>query len=251
MFLNSLKKKNIIITGSNKGIGKAALEDFSKYCSKIFACVRKKDKSFLDLTKNLEKIHKVKIEIVELDLSKKKSIIKCINNILKKEKNIDILINNAGILFNSLFLMTSENKLNEIFQVNFLSQILFTQLISRAMMKNNKGNIIFVASTSGINGDEGRFAYSATKSSIINSIKTLSKELSRYNIRVNAISPGLTNTDLMNNNTKKDIIENEIEKISLGRVAEPHEISSVLLFLASEKSSYINGQNIIVDGGCK
>ena len=88
-----------------------------------------------------------------------------------------------------------------------------------------------------------------TKSAIINSTKTLSKELSRYNIRVNSISPGLTKTDLMTNNTKKEVIENEIKKISLKRVAEPQEISNVLLFLASDKSSYINGQNITVDGG--
>ena len=108
---------------------------------------KKKDKTFLDLTKYLEKNHKVKIEIVELDLTKK-DVIKCANSILKKEKSIDILINNAGILFNSLFLMTPEDKLNEIFQVNFFSQILFTQSISRTMMKNRKGNIIFVASTS-------------------------------------------------------------------------------------------------------
>lgn len=153
------------------------------------------------------------------------------------------------MLFNSLFQMTSENKLNEIFNVNYFSQIFLTQIVSRGMIKNKKGNIIFVASTSGINGDEGRFAYSATKSAIINSTKTLSKELSRYNIRVNSISPGLTKTDLMTNNTKKEVIENEIKKISLKRVAEPQEISNVLLFLASDKSSYINGQNITVDGG--
>ncbi len=249
MFLDSLKKKNVIITGSNKGIGKAALEDFAKFGANIFACVRKPNKDFEKLTHNLEKKNKVKIEIVELDLSKKESISNCVKNIFKKQNNIDILINNAGMLFNSLFQMTSENKLNEIFNVNYFSQIFLTQIVSRGMIKNKKGNIIFVASTSGINGDEGRFAYSATKSAIINSTKTLSKELSRYNIRVNSISPGLTKTDLMTNNTKKEIIENEIKKISLKRVAEPQEISNVLLFLASEKSSYVNGQNITVDGG--
>lgn len=249
MFLDSLKKKNIIITGSNKGIGKAALEDFSKYGSNIFACVRKPSKDFKDFTLKLEKKNKIKIEIIELDLLKKESISDCVNKIFKKEKNIDILINNAGMLFNSLFQMTSDNKLNEIFKVNYFSQIFLTQIVSRGMMKNKKGNIIFIASTSGLNGDEGRFAYSATKSAIINSTKALSKELSRYNIRVNSISPGLTKTDLMTDNTKKEIIEDEIKKISLKRIAEPHEISSVLLFLASEKSSYINGQNIIVDGG--
>ena len=249
MFLDCLKKKNVIITGSNKGIGKAALEDFARFGANIFACVREPNKDFERLTLNLEKKNKVKIETIELDLSKRESISNCVKNIFKKENKIDILINNAGMLFNSLFQMTSENKLNEIFNVNYFSQIFLTQIVSRGMIKNKKGNIIFVASTSGINGDEGRFAYSATKSAIINSTKTLSKELSRYNIRVNSISPGLTKTDLMTNNTKKEVIENEIKKISLKRIAEPQEISNVLLFLASDKSSYINGQNITVDGG--
>ena len=117
------------------------------------------------------------------------------------------------------------------------------------MSRKKQGNIIFVSSTSGITGDYGRFAYSSTKSALLNSVKTLSKELSIYNIRVNAISPGLTETDLMLNNTGESIIKNEIEKITLKRVAQTTEISNVILFLASEKSSYINGQNIIVDGG--
>tara|TARA_Y100000590_G_C15430264_1_gene904871 strand:+ start:9 stop:449 length:441 start_codon:yes stop_codon:yes gene_type:complete len=145
--------------------------------------------------------------------------------------------------------MTTEKKLKEIYQINYFSQILFTQLISRVMAKNKSGNIIFIASTSGIDGDYGRFAYSGTKSAILNTVKTISKELSNYNIRVNAISPGLTKTDLMFSNTKEEIIKNELNKISLKRLAEPKEVSKVVLFLASDESSYINGENIIVDGG--
>ena len=153
------------------------------------------------------------------------------------------------MLFNSLFQMTSEKQLKEIFQVNYFSQIYLTQIVSRGMAKNKKGNIIFISSTSGINGDVGRFAYSSTKAAIINTVKTLSKEFSNYNIRVNSVSPGLTETDLMLSNTKEEVIKSEIEKIPLKRVAKTNEISSVILFLASENSSYVNGQNIVVDGG--
>jgi len=182
-------------------------------------------------------------------LSKSSSITDCINEIYKITKNIDVLVNNAGILFNSLFQMTSEKQLKEIFQINYFSQVYLTQIVSRGMAKNKKGNIIFISSTSGLNGDVGRFAYSSTKAAILNTVKTLSKELSNQNIRVNAISPGLTKTDLMTSNTKDEIIKTEVEKISLKRIANTNEISSVILFLASEKSSYINGQNIVVDGG--
>ena len=249
MFLESLKNKNIIITGCNKGIGKATLESFSKYGANSFACVRTIDNEFKNFSLNLMKKYGVKIKILKIDLLKPSTIDICFSKIVKSGTKIDILVNNAGILFNSLFQMTSEKKLKEIFQVNFFSQIYFTQLVSRLMSRKKQGNIIFVSSTSGITGDYGRFAYSSTKSALLNSVKTLSKELSIYNIRVNAISPGLTETDLMLNNTGESIIKNEIEKITLKRVAQTTEISNVILFLASEKSSYINGQNIIVDGG--
>ena len=249
MYLSSLKNKNVLITGCNKGIGKATLEGFAKYGANIFACVRSNSSEFKKFISTLKKKYIVKIYVIKLDLLKKSSISNCVNEIYKINKNIDTLVNNAGMLFNSLFQMTSEKQLQEMFQVNYFSQVYLTQIISRGMTKNKTGNIIFVSSTSGINGDYGRFAYSSSKAAILSTVKTLSKELSNYNIRVNAVSPGLTETDLMLSNTKEDIIKSEIEKISLKRIASTNEIADIILFLASEKSSYINGQNIVADGG--
>ena len=249
MYLSSLKNKNVLITGCNKGIGKATLEGFAKCGANIFACVRSNSSEFKKFISTLRKKYKVKIYVIKLDLLKKSSISNCVNEIYKINKNIDTLVNNAGMLFNSLFQMTSEKQLQEMFQVNYFSQVYLTQIISRGMTKNKTGNIIFVSSTSGINGDYGRFAYSSSKAAILSTVKTLSKELSNYNIRVNAVSPGLTETDLMLSNTKEDIIKSEIEKISLKRIASTNEIADIILFLASEKSSYINGQNIVADGG--
>jgi len=249
MYLSSLKNKNVLITGCNKGIGKATLEGFAKCGANIFACVRSNSSEFKKFISTLRKKYKVKIYVIKLDLLKKSSISNCVNEIYKINKNIDTLVNNAGMLFNSLFQMTSEKQLQEMFQVNYFSQVYLTQIISRGMTKNKTGNIIFVSSTSGINGDYGRFAYSSSKAAILSTVKTLSKELSNYNIRVNAVSPGLTETDLMLSNTKEDILKSEIEKISLKRIASTNEIADIILFLASEKSSYINGQNIVADGG--
>ena len=246
---NLFKNKNVVITGCNKGIGKATLENFSKKKANIFACVRTISSDFKKFVSDLKKRDKSNIYLIKLDLSKNSSISDCINEIYKINQNIDILINNAGTLFNSLFQMTSEKQLQEIFQINYFSHVFLTQKISRTMSKNKKGNIIFISSTSGINGDIGRFAYSSTKAAIINTAKTLSKELANYNIRVNSISPGLTETDLMLTNTKDDVIKAETKKISLRRVAKTDEIARTILFLASDESSYINGQNIIVDGG--
>jgi 3-oxoacyl-[acyl-carrier protein] reductase len=249
MYLKSLQNKNVIITGCNKGIGRATLEAFASYGANIFACVRSDSIEFKKFTNILKKKYNINIYIFKLDLLKKKTISDCANEIFKITKDIDILVNNAGILSNSLFQMTSEKQLQEMFQVNYFSQVYLTQIISRKMAKNKTGNIIFISSTSGTNGDYGRFAYSGSKAAILSLVKTLSKELSSHNIRVNAISPGLTETDLMLSNTKECIIKSEIEKISLKRIAATSEIANVVLFLASERSSYVNGQNIVVDGG--
>ena len=129
MYSNSLKNKSVIITGCNKGIGKATLENFAKNGANIFACVRNVSAEFKSFTKILEKKYNINIEIIKLDLSNKLSISKCADQIYKTSRNIDILVNNAGILFNSLFLMTSEKQLNEMFQVNYFSQVFLTYSI--------------------------------------------------------------------------------------------------------------------------
>ena len=117
------------------------------------------------------------------------------------------------------------------------------------MIKNKKGNILYVSSTSGIDGNMGRSAYSASKAAIISQAKVLSKELGAYNIRVNSIAPGLTNTDMMKNNTSKEVIDAFLANVSLKRFANPEEIANSALFLSSDLSSYITGQAIRVDGG--
>ena len=145
--------------------------------------------------------------------------------------------------------MTSSKKLKEIFEINFFAQSKFTQYISKSMIKNKKGNIIYISSTSGIDANEGRSAYSSSKAAVIAESKALSRELGLYNIRVNAIAPGLTDTDMMRNNTSDKIINEVSSSISLKRVAKPEEIANTALFLASDLASYVTGQTIRVDGG--
>ena len=108
-----------------------------------------------------------------------------------------------------------------------------------------------ISSSSGIDANEGRSAYSASKAALISQAKTLSRELGHYNIRVNSIAPGLINTDMMKNNTSEKTIKKVLEDISLNRIADPEEIAKTVLFLASDLSSYITGQTLRVDGGMK
>ena len=244
-----LPNKTAVITGCKKGIGKALLEEFSKNGANIFACVRKVDDEFQSIIKKIQDKNKNEIYPVEIDLSNEQNVIEGAKEILAKKIPIDILINNAGVVFSSIFQMTTSSKYKEIFDINFHSQILLTQFIIKAMIKNKNGNIVFISSSSGIDGNEGRSAYVASKAAIIGQAKVLSKEVGRYNIKVNTIAPGLTNTDMMRNNTPEKMTNEIVSKLSLGRVAEPKEIANVALFLCSELSDYITGQVIRVDGG--
>lgn len=244
-----LDNKTAVLTGSNRGIGKKILEVFSMNGAKVFACVRENNDSFKSYVDQLEKKTKNQIITIKLDLSNEEKIKNAANEIVSSKIPIDILINNAGIIHNSIFQMTSINKFKEIFDINFFSQALFTQYILKSMVKNKKGSIVNISSTSGIDGNAGRSAYSASKAALISQSKALSRELGIHNIRVNTIAPGLTNTDMMKNNTTKNVIENVLKDVSLKRLADPEEIANAVLLLSSDLSSYITGQTIRVDGG--
>jgi 3-oxoacyl-[acyl-carrier protein] reductase len=244
-----LTNKTAVITGCNKGIGKSILEEFSKNGANIFACVRRLDDEFNSLIEIIKKENKNEIIPIEIDLSDQNQVKEAGKKILSHDKSIDILINNAGLISTSLFQMTPIEKYKELFDVNFYSQILFTQLILKSMTKIKKGNIVFISSSSGLDGNEGRSAYVASKAAIIGQAKVLSRELGKYNIKVNTIAPGLTDTDMMQKNTPKKIIDDVVSQLSLKRVAEPKEIANIALFLSSYLSDYVTGQVIRVDGG--
>ena len=244
-----LKHKTAVITGSNKGIGLSTLQSFSENGANIIACVRSISKEFQQEVSQLEKKFKNKITIEKIDFSDENLSKEVGSKINLENQKIDILVNNAGHIHTSLFQMTPLKKYKEIFQINYFSQIIFTQQIIKNMIKNKSGSITYVSSTSGIDANEGRGAYSDSKAAIISKAKVLSKELGIFNIRVNTVAPGLTNTDMMNNNTSKEKIKSTIENLSLKRFADPKEIANTIVFLSSDLSNYITGQTIRVDGG--
>ena len=244
-----LKNKTAVITGCNRGIGIEILKTFSENGADIFACVRNIDDKFILLIDEVKKQYKNKIILLEIDLSDQEKVKNCAKKILESNKPIDILVNNAGTITTSLFQMTSSNKLRELFEINFFSQSTFTQYLVKSMIKNKKGNIINISSSSAIDGDQGRSAYAASKAALITQSKVLSRELGKHNIRVNIVAPGLTETEMMTQNHSKDLINETIKKISLNRTGKPSEIANVVLFLSCSLSSYITGQVLRVDGG--
>ena len=203
----------------------------------------------MQLKDNLEKKFKNKIIPVEIDFEDIEKVKKGAQIILEHNIPIDILVNNAGIIENSLFQMSSMKNIKKIFEINYFSQTIFTQFILKSIIKNKKGSIVYISSSSAIDGNIGRNSYSSSKAAIISQAKTLSKELGKMNIRVNSIAPGLTDTDMMRKNTPVNILKDVVNDLSLKRVANPNEIANVALFLSSDLSSYITGQTIRVDGG--
>ena len=133
--------------------------------------------------------------------------------------------------------------------INLFSHLLISQIIIKSMVLNKKGSIINISSTSGIDSNVGRISYATSKSALITATEVISKEVGRYNIRVNAIAPGVSDTDMYREGHSEKIKKDILEKISLKRVSKPKEIANVALFLASDLSSYLTGQVLRVDGG--
>jgi len=245
-----LKDKVAVVTGASGDIGRKILEQFSEEGADIYALVRDiNKKDFVDFTENLVKKNKNKIKIIYLDLQNEKTIKDSFEEIKKDDVNIDILINNAGTINNSLFQMTSLKSIRDIFEVNFFSQFLLTQIYLKLLNKSKNGSVVFVSSNSSTENPIGRSAYSASKAALNSLALSISKEMGIKNLRVNAVLPGLTDTKMAKNFTKNNAMEEYLKSVTLKRIAKTSEIVNVIVFLASDKSSYVNGQLLTVDGG--
>ena len=240
--------KNVIITGARKGIGRVILELFVQNGANIWACIRKEDEQFLEDMRVLSFQNNVWIETILFDLKDEDSVKRGMQVIIKEKKPVDILINNAGISYGGLLTMTPLSALKDVFQINYFSQIQIMQLIIRVMMRQKHGCIVNMASVGGIEASSGYLAYGSSKAALIYATKSVSHEVGQYNIRVNAIAPGLVETDMGNFKSDEEI-QKVVERSSLHRKADPMEIANCVLFLASDQSSFITGQALIADGG--
>jgi len=245
---NLLKDKVVVITGSNRGIGKSITEVFAENGANIIACSRSISPESKKWMISLESKFNISIHTVELDLSDEKSVKDAIKQIFSISKKIDVLVNNAGVASGALFQMTPISELRKIFEINFFSQILLSQGIAKIMIRNKSGSIINLASTAAFIADPGTLAYGSSKSAFARATQSMSNELGIFNIRVNAIAPGVTRTDMFKQ-MSSEAIEKLIRSSALKRAAEPKEIANVALFLASDLSSHVTGQVIRADGG--
>lgn len=245
-----LENKTAIITGCNRGIGKAILEVFAKNRCNIFAHARKETDDFLNTINELSKKYFVKIYPIYFNLKDIDEIKNAVKKIRSYKFPIDILVNNAGITSNKLFQMTSLEDVQEQFDINFKSLFVLSQYISKLMLRNNSGSIVNISSISATGGDIGRSIYGASKAAVSSLTKTMAAELGEKNIRVNAVAPGFIKTDMMDF-MSEDIIEKNLQLSKLKRIGKPEEVANVVAFLCSDLSSYITGQTINIDGGIR
>ena len=214
----------------------------------IIACTRKDTADLQSFYEQSKKKYGVSIRPLSFDLSDEESIKAAMKELYAWKIKIDVLVNNAGIAIGGFLLLTSMQKLKEVFQVNYFAQVLITQYVVKLMMKEKSGSIIFLSSVLGLDATAGGTAYGASKAAIALLAKSLSKEVGSYNIRVNAIAPNLIDTNMGHMMEEKSLTE-MIQSSSLKRLGNPEEIAQTALFLASDDSSYITGQTIRVDGG--
>lgn len=243
-----LENKTAIVTGCNRGIGKAILTRLAQNGADIFAVVRKETPDFLGYCKEIEKKNNVLITPIYADFSDEEQVKEAAKQIIKTKKSIDILVNNIGIANPlNMLAMTRMDTIKDVFQINLFSTLLFTQLITKSMMRNKHGSVIFISSSAAYDGG-ANIEYSASKAAVIGSVRRLALELGTFGIRVNAVAPGLTSTDMGNSMSEEDEAI-AINKNIMHRKGEPEEIADVVIFLGSEMSRFMTGQVLRVDGG--
>ena len=241
--------KNAVITGAKQGIGRAVAERFAKEGVNIWACELKADPDFEADMASLAEKYGVWVKPVYFDLGNEDEVKAGAKAIISEKLPIDILVNNAGIeQQGAFFQMTPMSTLRRVFDINFFGQVALTQLITKAMCRKNAGSVVFMSSIAGMDATEGYIAYSASKAAVISAVKTMSAELARYNVRVNAVAPSAAKTQMFASLTE-EAAKNTLGRSFMQRAAETSEIANLIWFLASDESSYITGQVIRADGG--
>jgi 3-oxoacyl-[acyl-carrier protein] reductase len=243
-----LQGKIALITGSTRGIGWATAEAFAEHGATVILNGRS-GQEFLD-RRVAELRTRFGVSCIGLcaDVSDVAAVKSCYRQIFKQFKRLDILVNNAGIMQDALLGMIPEALVRKSLETNLLGPIFHLQEASRLMARNRSGSIINLSSIVGVKGKEGQAVYSTTKAGVIGLTLSAAKELAPSGIRVNAVTPGLIQTDLLKEVPEQKLTE-ALLGVKMGRIGKPKDVANVIVFLASELAGYVTGQAIGVDGG--
>ncbi len=236
--------KTVLITGASGGIGQALCRHFAKAGYDIILHYFSSEKEALCLKEETEKLYDVKVTALKADLRSTDEI----KLLSEKAGQVDVLINNAGVAYFSLFQSADDNKIKELFDLNLMSALSLTKEILPSMINKHCGRIINISSMWGISGASCEVHYSASKAAIIGFTKALAKEVGPSGITVNCIAPGFIDTK-MNSHLDEDSVREIVEATPMMRKGTGDDVAALALFLAGDEAGFITGQTISVDGG--
>lgn len=240
-----LKDRIAIVTGAGRGIGRAIAELYAHEGAIVYAAdILKEELSWTASVSDIER----RIIPLPLDICDFKAVKDAVMTIKKEHGRIDILANNAGLISYEMMSMINYDFFRKMIEVNVVALIHFMQLVARIMMRQKNGSIINMASMVGEKGAKGQLSYAATKGAVIAATKSAAKELAEYNIRVNAVAPGMVGSERFKK-VLQEKFQQKINDIPFGRLADPKDIANAYLYLASDASSYMTGQILGIDGG--
>lgn len=242
----TLKDKVCMITGTSRGIGKATAERFAESGAIVYACARREGVLNEWANSSSQSLEGCIVPIY-FDVTDTAAAKRAVLDIKRAQGRLDVLVNNAAVEYNERIGMITRKHMEEMMQVNVLSVIEILQIAARVMMHQKQGSIVNIASIVGTYGNSGQMAYAATKGAVIALTKSAAKELAPFHIRVNAVAPGLTRTE-MSEVADVAYLKKRLENIGFSRMAEPVEVANACMFLASEEAGYISGQVLGVDG---
>jgi 3-oxoacyl-[acyl-carrier protein] reductase len=242
-----LKDQVAIVTGGTKGIGKTICLLFAEEGAKVIANFSKDVNAAEDLLQEA-KSKRLSMGLFKADVTQFDEVKEMVEETFAQYGKIDILVNNVGLIRDNFLMLMSDEDWDSLVKTNLTSLFYCCKTVIRKMIPQRKGKIINISSISGILGTSGQTNYSATKGGMISFTKSLARELGSFNIHVNAVAPGLIESEVISK-MPKEKVEAIIKSTSLGRIGKPEEVAQAVLFLASEYSNYITGQTIIVDGG--
>lgn len=246
-----VSNKNLVVTGCLQGIGRETLRVLAEHGANVFACSYKQTAEYELFCKELSEKNNVLIWPVYFDMMDNTSIREAAKTIQAQKIEIHGLVNIAGINKDAYFNMISYQDMLDTFQVNFFSQIIFSQYIVKLMQrKKTAGSIVFTSSITAFDGNEAQLSYGASKAALIGAMKTMALELGKSGIRVNAVAPGVINTP-MTEALEENIIEKKIRTMDMPRLGTAEEVANIFMFLMSDLSKHISGQTIRVDGGIR
>ena len=243
----NLKGKYALVVGASSGIGRQFAKALAEQGVNVAVAARRVDK-LEELKQEIDNLG-VKCIAVSCDVSSEESIINCVDTVKEKFGRIDILCNNAGIdLFGDLFTYTTENW-DKTMDTNIKGMFLMSREVGKIMKEQNSGRIINTASIGGRFASEGNIAYYASKGAVINFTRGLAADMAPYNVCVNAIAPGVFDTELTHDTLDTPFGQSSLERTPLKRFGKDGDLDGILIYFASDACSYCTGQTIFVDGG--